>query len=84
MTPNDVEILLHCHSCPVPHPRADAPAVAEALKKFEMLGAIVNGVGHLEGVYNTTDLGKAWVSAICNVPLPRIVFLGTDGEPINE
>lgn len=45
MTPNDIEILIHCHVCPEPHPRKDAPAVDESLKSLERNGLIEQRLG---------------------------------------
>ena len=40
MTPSDIEVLLHYHCSPEPHPRIDAPAVREVTKRFLKDGII--------------------------------------------
>lgn len=32
--------------------------------------------------YRLTRHGRAWVSAICQAPIPRVAFLGIDGKEI--
>lgn len=80
-TPNVIEVLLHCHVCPEPHPRWEAPAVQEALRFLAREGAI-----HSVEVrtYITTDLGAAWVKALCNVEKPRLVYVDTNGNPLTD
>ena len=34
LCPSDIELILHCHTCPSPHPRFDAPTIQKGLKKF--------------------------------------------------
>jgi DNA-binding PadR family transcriptional regulator len=70
-SPNNIEVLLHCHRCWEPHPRKDAPAVIEALRMLEEAGAIEK----IGGIYETTEKGKAWVMALCNVKEPRFVWV---------
>jgi hypothetical protein len=40
MTPNELEVLIHCHVSPATHPRADASAVNQALRSLETCGLI--------------------------------------------
>lgn len=74
--PSNIEVLLHCHVTPGPHPRAGAPAVEEALDFFMRLGAIEpdGRRGH-----RTTALGIAWVKALCRTPMPRRVYVDASG-----
>lgn len=32
------------------------------------------------GIYKTTDLGDAWVQALCNTPPPRKAFVDEQGR----
>lgn len=75
-SPNNIEVLLHFHTCPHPHPRIDAPAVKEAIMQFLEIGAIVV----FDDTYITTRLGHAWVDALCNTPPPRLVFIDEAGR----
>lgn len=77
-SPNNIEVLLHCHTRPGPHPRLDAGAVQSALAKFKQLGAIESD-GTKDG-YRTTPMGKAWVQALCNVPPPQAAFVDQHGN----
>lgn len=80
-TPNNIEVLLHCHTTPAPHPRRHAPAVADALALLRTLGAIEATAD--ENVETTTALGRAWVEALCRVPLPRAAFVDERGEVLS-
>ena len=55
MTPNDIEVLLHCHVSPRVHPRADAPAVREALRRLED-NMLIEKREH--DYYHTTSRGR--------------------------
>lgn len=77
MTPLDLEVILHYHYSQEDFPRLvagdAAPAVIEAVSRHE-------GVGLLElnptqsvaqpSVYRITAMGRAFVQALCNTPLP--------------
>lgn len=69
-TPNAIEVLLHCHCRADPHPRLDAPAVRNIIEMFLAAGAIELEYPR-ELIYKTTDLGKAWVKALCELELPQ-------------
>ena len=67
MTPNDIEILIHCYVSPVPHPRIEAPAVIDTLVMLENEGLIENTE---EDVYCTTEKGRAHIETLCKTPWP--------------
>jgi hypothetical protein len=76
ISPSDLEVLIHCHADPRPHPRLYAPAVEEALVRFQQQGIIVpkqdpKTTSPLDMEYRTTDLGKAWLELILQTPIPR-------------
>lgn len=71
MTPSDIEVLLHCHFMPGPHPRRNAPAVDRALKRFFRAGIIELSIFGEEHSFGTTERGAAWVKAITQVPYPE-------------
>jgi hypothetical protein len=81
-TPNDIEVLIHCHCCPDPHPRIDAPAVKEALRHLAEWKAIVPS----DQGWKTTALGAAWLCALSRVPIPttRSFFVDADGELLED
>ena len=81
MTPSDIEVLIHCHVSPSVHPRAEAPAVTEALKKMIDTGLIEKDVVNFG--FNTTDRGKAHIKQLCNLSLPIPVFTDEEGEIID-
>jgi hypothetical protein len=62
LSPVEVETLLHCFYCR--EPLNPAPAYQEALYYLSNRGAVFSFRG--PGDYRTTDLGDAWVKAICN------------------
>ena len=81
-SPNNIDVLLHCHTRVCPHPKIDAPAVAEALEMFERLGVIKKTSE--PGRYKTTPLGKAWVEDLCSVCMPtkETAYYNKHGEKI--
>lgn len=70
MTPNDIEVLLHVHCSPEPHPRQDAPAVESTIDAFLHSGLIEPRV-RLAGMYTTTERGKMLVEMLCATPWPE-------------
>jgi hypothetical protein len=79
MTPNAIEVLLHCHVSPTPHPRRDAPAVDYEIQSFLANGLIEEEPGH-PGAYRTTLRGRLHVQQLCRLPWPVSVFMGADGK----
>ena len=80
MTPNEIEVLIHCHVSPSPHPRKDAPAVQEALASF-----LRNGLVALDedGIYHTTYRGAAHIAQLCNRPWPVQAWVDENGKVID-
>lgn len=68
MTPNDIEVLIHCHCIDSPHPRLSAPAVQNALADFEQRGLICQGIR--ANTYMTTAGGSLFIEMLCNTPFP--------------
>lgn len=66
--PLNVELLMHYHCTPEPHPMIFLPPWKEATNGLVEMEAIY---ADDEGIYRTTELGKAWVAAICNTPPPK-------------
>lgn len=67
MTPSDLEVLIHCHIDPAPHPRTYAPGISSALSWFEAEGLIEHRHGR---VYITTQRGAEHIAKLCDMPLP--------------
>lgn len=80
MSPAYVHFLLRCHWSPEPH--QDSPVNKEAASHFIALGAI-DPHSDKERLYRCTKLGRAWVRAICDTPIPRQVFLDASGQEIS-
>ncbi len=76
-SPNNIEVLLHYHTRPMPHPRIDAPAVCDATRMFLESGCITP---EDNGRYATTPKGSAWVQALCNVECPREAYVDQKGN----
>ena len=77
-TPNDIEILIHYHCVPKPHPRYETMAVKESTEKFLALGLIeeTKSVATMEHTtYRTTQLGKALMEAILMTPVPETHYV---------
>jgi len=81
MTPNGIEVLIHCHVCPLPHPRKDAPAVAEELQSLELNGLIEPEPGS-DGGYRTTDRGRAHIEQLCRTAWPVQAWFDANGNRI--
>lgn len=94
-TPSNLELLLHCHTTPTPHPRLHAPAIQEGIATLLRLGVIEpiiirdslvyplpEGEVFDPKIYHTTPLGEAWVRLLCNTPIPKQIFTTQDGRPI--
>jgi hypothetical protein len=82
MTPNAIEILLHCHVSPLPHPRKDAPAVWEEICRLRANNLIEPAPGS-DGGYRTTDRGRAHVEQLCRTAWPVPAWMGADGKIID-
>ena len=78
MTPNDIEILIHCYVSPSIHPRYES-------NKTVFGGFIADGliVDKGDGIYQTTEKGACHVEQLCNLPLPVKEFIGYNGKVIN-
>lgn len=76
-SPSDIEVLLHHHYSPDPHPRRDAPAVKDAIIRFRNDGIFTDQI-HPE----LTKKGKAWLNMILNTPYPRQVYVDQSGKVI--
>ena len=81
MTPSDIEVLIHCHVSPSPHPRLGSPAVIQAVLRFERDGLIREAL-HTPTIYTTTPKGAAHIDQLCNLPYPTSVWTGVNGEII--
>ena len=79
MTPNEIEVLIHCHVSPAIHPRADAPAVAEAINGFVRNGILEQRDG--DG-YHTTTRGQALMEVLCSTPFPVEAWVDGNGNVI--
>ncbi len=82
LTPNDLEILIHCHVSPTLHPNINAPAVRETIDRFVKDGIIESS--YEGGYYNTTEKGKAWLTIILQTPHPREAWVDNVGRVIKS
>ena len=83
MTPNGIEVLIHCHVCPLPHPRRDAPAVEEELRSLKLNGLIEERPG-TNDVFITTARGRAHIEQLCSTPWPVQAWIGADGKRLGD
>lgn len=81
MTPNAIEILIHCYVTSEPHPRYYAPAVSEELEHMERNGLIVK-TDNSQNSYRTTERGEAHIQQLCQLEWPRKIWVGSDGKQI--
>ena len=82
MTPNAIEVLIHCHVCPLPHPRCDAPAVFEELQSMFRNG-LIEPIPDSPGCYRTTARGRAHIQQLCETTWPVQAWIGADGNRID-
>jgi hypothetical protein len=66
----EINILLHYHCIPNPHPQADAPAVREATRMFVNDGILRLNLGS-ERIYILTMRGEKLVEMLCSTPYPE-------------
>lgn len=75
-SPANIEFLLWCHTHVTPFPQIEMPMYAELASSFLELGVIkTEGLN----VFETTELGKAWVEALCKVEMPRTAYVDQHG-----
>lgn len=79
MTPNDIDVLLWCHTRGVRHERWEAPAVQGAHLWMVDCGLIKLARDSSE-IYETTDRGRVLVEMLCDTPLPVWADPRTYGE----
>lgn len=83
--PARIEFLLHCHTRPDGFEHQDASVHAELIPEWLAAGVIERHepfevTPFTRPHYRTTPLGKAWVRALCNVPMLRAAFLDEAGR----
>lgn len=72
LSPHAIEVLLWCHCRCEAKPDAP-PGWIQTIGEFVSLGALEKELD--SDHYRTTPLGGAWVNALCNTPIPRMVFV---------
>lgn len=84
MTPIDLEVLIHCHVSPERHPRADTSAVRESLATLYRQGLIHRSSLDCSeiGIFETTTRGAAHIKQLCNLQLPRAMWIDGAGRVI--
>ena len=80
MTPNDLEILIHCHVSSAIHPRLDAPAVNDSIIMLVREGLVIQ---RGENTWMTTPKGRAHIQQIINLQYPTEQWVGANGEIID-
>lgn len=68
-TPNLLEVLLHYHVSPDPHPRIDAPAVQGAIDAMLHEGILQSDLSR-DSQYALTERGEVWLKMLLDTPLP--------------
>ena len=75
--PANVALLLRIHVMGETE-NPNAPTTSAGLKLLQDCGAI-KPFGY---TFTTTELGQAWVKALCQVPVPRPVYVDESGKVI--
>ncbi len=79
LTPVELETLLHIYyTATLP---SNSQACRNAAQKLHNLRAIINVPESSDRT--CTDLGRAWVKAICATPIPTQAFLDASGKVID-
>jgi hypothetical protein len=78
-TPNDIDVLLHYHSSPRPHPRVHAPAVQDTINMYLNDGILEEAGDPGEECYATTEKGKAFVKIVCSAEYPELKWVDSNG-----
>ncbi len=83
MTPMSIEVLLWCYYSPLPYPDINLNSVQEIILQFlEFKLIVISKTNYEFPVYDCTDLGKAHVRQLCNLPLPKMEFIDHTGKII--
>lgn len=77
--PSDIEVLIHCHCFPMIHPRADAPAVKDGIKKLHGQGLIERNEDDFS-MWHTTQKGCAMIESLCRTPPPSMMVCWSDAN----
>lgn len=80
MSPLAIKMLIHFHLASEPY-ELNLPIHQDIIATFLRMGAIEPSAIY-DDVYHTTDRGTAWVKAICQVPVPKQVFIDEQGRPL--
>jgi len=80
MTPHDIEVLIHCHVSPAPHPRLGTTGVNSAIQSLLSNGLIER---HIPDVYTTTNRGKAHIAQLCSTAWPTEEWVSESGNIID-
>lgn len=73
MTPNSIEVLIHCFVSQERHPRFGTPAVREAIDYLERNELIVPDYPQRE-IYRTTGKGEAHLRQLCALRFPTLAW----------
>ena len=82
MTPNSIEILIHYHVSPTPHPRIKFPAVQDELASLFAKG-LIEPHPQLADVYRTTARGDAHIKQLCELDFPVQAWVDAHGNVIS-
>ena len=77
-TPNNIDILIHCHCCADEHPRSDAPAVIKGIQFLVDNGLIM--LREKGTTFVTTEKGASHLRQLCNLEFPRQVWISSIGN----
>lgn len=80
-SPLRINLLLHCAVSPIDAevPNFEASGVQSELQDLLTAGAIVQRDSRC---FQATPLGRAWVAALCNVPIPRVAYIDSHGQEL--
>lgn len=81
MNPSTLELIIHSHVCPEPHPRLASPAITDGVRRLLHHG-LIEPVAGREGLYDTTAKGKAHIEQLCMLPFPEQVYIDYKGDKL--
>ena len=82
MTPLEIGMLFHFHTMLTPHPMIDNKLHNQVQQSFLHNGLIKVYGEIVEGIYTTTDRGRAHVEVLCTTPWPVCRWVDRDNNVI--
>lgn len=77
-----IEVLIHCHVFPAPHPRGTTPTAMKAINYLLGSDLIKEDGSTEDGRYITTERGDVHIRHLKDLPFPVAVWNNQNGDEI--